>query len=162
MPVLNEQGPDALDPTLDASIFPKRLARYRGQIKNALVNARLIAGIGNAHSDEILFNAGIHPFTKISSLPPERRARLFDAMRETLNWASGIAAAQIGERIDRKPREVLTSTTKTANHVSRPRCDNPISEVSPNRRHLVLPDLSARIILRSGLGNGWTVSNRSS
>ena len=132
VPVLNEQGPDALDPALDQDAFLKRLARYRGQVKNALVNARFIAGIGNAYSDEILFNAGIHPFTKIASLPTKRRARLFDALRETLDWASGIAAAEIGNRIDRKPRDFLNVHRKGGQPC--PRCGNPISEVSPNRR----------------------------
>ncbi len=132
VPVLNEQGPDALDPALDRDAFLKRLARHRGQVKNALVNARFIAGIGNAYSDEILFNAGIHPFTKIASLPTERRARLFDAMRGTLDWASGIAAAEIGNRIDSKPRDFLNVHRKGGQPC--PRCGNPISEVSPNRR----------------------------
>ena len=84
IPVLNEQGPDALDPALDQDEFLKRLKRYRGQVKNALVNAKFVAGIGNAYSDEILFNAGIHPFTKISTLPEERRIKLFQAMQERL------------------------------------------------------------------------------
>ncbi|MYJ58035.1 MAG: hypothetical protein F4088_03990, partial [Chloroflexi bacterium] len=50
VPVLSEQGPDALDPALDRDEFLKRLKRYRGQVKNALVNAKFIAGIGNAYS----------------------------------------------------------------------------------------------------------------
>ena len=68
VPVLGEQGPDALDPALDQEAFLQRLKRHRGQVKNTLVNARFIAGIGNAYSDEILFQAGIHPFAKISGL----------------------------------------------------------------------------------------------
>ena len=132
VPVLNEQGPDALDPALDEAAFLKRLKRYRGQVKNALVNAKFIAGIGNAYSDEILFNAGIHPFTKISTLNDERRAALYRSMNETLNWAAGIAAEQIGEKIDRKPRDFLNVHRKGGQPC--PRCDASISEVSPNRR----------------------------
>ena len=132
VPVLNEQGPDALDPALDRDAFLKRLKRYRGQVKNALVNAKFIAGIGNAYSDEILFNAGIHPFTKISTLSEAERAGLYDAMRETLDWAAGIAATQIGGKIDRKPREFLNVHRKGGEPC--PRCDSLISEVAPNRR----------------------------
>ncbi len=132
VPVLNEQGPDALDPALDEAAFLKRLKRYRGQVKNALVNAKFIAGIGNAYSDEILFNAGIHPFTKISTLDDERRAALYRSMNETLNWAAQIAAEQIGEKIDRKPRDFLNVHRKGGQPC--PRCDASISEVSPNRR----------------------------
>ncbi|MYE06558.1 MAG: Fpg/Nei family DNA glycosylase [Chloroflexi bacterium] len=132
IPVLNEQGPDALDPALDQDEFLKRLKRYRGQVKNALVNAKFVAGIGNAYSDEILFNAGIHPFTKISTLPEERRIKLFHAMQETLDWAAQIAANEIGLKIDRKPRDFLNVHRKGGEPC--PRCDSPISEVAPNRR----------------------------
>lgn len=132
VPVLNEQGPDALDSALDQDEFLKRLKRYRGQVKNALVNARFIAGIGNAYSDEILFNARIHPFTKISTLPEQRRIDLFDAMRDTLDWAAKIAANEIGEKIDRKPREFLKVHRKGGDPC--PRCGNTISELAPNRR----------------------------
>ena len=132
VPVLNEQGPDALDTELTQDIFLKRLKRYRGQVKNALVNAKFVAGIGNAYSDEILFSAGMHPFTKISSLSDERRAALYDAVRETLVWASKIAAGEIGDDIDRKPRDFLRVHRKGGEPC--PTCGAPISEVSPNRR----------------------------
>lgn len=132
VPVLSEQGPDALDPALDRDEFLKRLKRYRGQVKNALVNAKFIAGIGNAYSDEILFNAGIHPFTKISTLPESRRGELFDAMRDTLHWAAEIAETEIGQKIDRKPREFLNVHRKGGERC--PRCESLISEVAPNRR----------------------------
>ena len=101
-------------------------------MKNALVNAKFIAGIGNAYSDEILFNAGIHPFTKISSLPEDRRIRLYESTRETLAWASAIAADEIGSRIDTKPRDFLNVHRKGGQPC--PRCSAVISEVSPNRR----------------------------
>ena len=132
IPVLNEQGPDALDPSLTQATFLKRIKRYRGQVKNALVNAKFIAGIGNAYSDEILFNAGIHPFTKISTLDEERRVALYQAIRDTLNWAAEIAAAEIGQKIDTKPRDFLNVHRKGGEPC--PRCANPISEVAPNRR----------------------------
>ena len=132
VPVLNEQGPDALDPWLDQAAFLQRLKRYRGQVKNALVNAKFIAGIGNAYSDEILFNAGIHPFTKISTLPEERRIKLYEALRETLDWAAQIAATQIGMKIDSKPRDFLNVHRKGGEPC--PKCGSPISEVAPNRR----------------------------
>ncbi len=132
VPVLNEQGPDALDPTLTLEVFLARLKRYRGQVKNTLTNAKFIAGIGNAYSDEILFEAGIHPFTKISTLDAARRQRLYEAMRDTLAWASALAADEIGEQIDRKPRDFLRVHRQGG--ASCPRCSAAISEVAPNRR----------------------------
>ncbi len=132
IPVFNEHGPDALDPSLDQAAFLKRLKRYRGQVKNAIVNARFIAGIGNAYSDEILFNAGIHPFTKISTLDEDRRIRLYQSIRDTLTWAAEIAASEIGQKIDSKPRDFLNVHRKGGEPC--PRCGNPISEIAPNRR----------------------------
>ena len=132
IPVLNEQGPDALDPSLDQAAFLQRLKRYRGQVKNAIVNAKFIAGIGNAYSDEILFNAGIHPFTKISTLDEDRRIRLYQSIRDTLTWAAEIAASEIGQKIDSKPRDFLNVHRKGGEPC--PRCGNPISEIAPNRR----------------------------
>ena len=132
VPVLGEQGPDALDAALTEEVFLERLRRYRGQVKNVLVNAKFIAGIGNAYVDEILFEAGVHPFTPVKDLSPERRAALYCAIGEVLRWASARAAEEIGERIDRKPREFLRVHRKGGEPC--PRCAAPISEVSPNRR----------------------------
>ena len=132
VPVLGGQGPDALDPALDEAAFLARLKRYRGQVKNVLVNAEFIAGIGNAYADEILFAARIHPFTKVSSLGTAERARLHAALGETLEWASARAAELIGERIDRKPRDFLRVHRKGGEPC--PECGGAISELAPNRR----------------------------
>ncbi len=132
VPVLGEQGPDALDPELTEDLFLARLRRYRGQVKNVLVNAKFIAGIGNAYVDEILFEAGIHPFTPVKDLTPERRTGLYRAIGSVLSWASERAAEEIGERIDRKPRDFLRVHRKGGEPC--PNCGGRISEVTPNRR----------------------------
>ena len=132
VPVLGGQGPDALDPALDEAAFLARLKRYRGQVKNVLVNAEFVAGIGNAYADEILFAARIHPFAKVSSLGTAERARLHAAFGETLEWASARAAELIGERIDRKPRDFLRVHRKGGEPC--PECGAAISELAPNRR----------------------------
>ena len=80
---------------------------YRGQVKNVLVNAKFIAGIGNAYVDEILFVAGVHPFTEVSDLDEERRRGLYRAIHEVLDWAIPIVAEEMGENTDKKPRGFL-------------------------------------------------------
>ena len=132
VPVLCEQGPDALDAGLTEEVFLERLRRYRGQVKNVLVNAKFVAGIGNAYVDEILFEAGVHPFTAVKELSAERRAAVYRAMGSVLGWACERAAAEMGERIDAKPREFLRVHRKGGEAC--PRCGATISEVSPNRR----------------------------
>lgn len=75
-------GPDAL--AVDFASFDGMLADGRGVIKSLLMNQKRIAGIGNIYSDEILFQAGIHPRARTADLNHERRKSLFRKMREVL------------------------------------------------------------------------------
>jgi formamidopyrimidine-DNA glycosylase len=80
----------ALDPggiePLDASLEQLReaLARRNHTLKRALTDPRVIAGIGNAYSDEILHAAGLSPFKLTGSLSEHESGRLHEAMRATL------------------------------------------------------------------------------
>ena len=80
--ILGQLGPDAA--RLDCEAFDRLLERRRGGIKAALMDQRLIAGIGNELSDEILWRARIHPSRKIASLRRRQRGALHRAMREVL------------------------------------------------------------------------------
>ncbi|MCY3920624.1 MAG: hypothetical protein OXG38_12595 [Chloroflexi bacterium] len=132
IPQFAEMGPDALDPALTEDAFIERLRRHRGQVKNVLVNARFMAGIGNAYADEILFVAGVHPFTKVAALSEERRRGLYRALHAVLDWAIPIVAEQMGEETDVKPRDFLRVHRKGG--APCPACGHAISEVSPGRR----------------------------
>ena len=90
-------GPDAL--AVDEDTFVQRLARHRGQIKSTLTNQQFIAGIGNAYADEILWEAGLHPHRRRSTMSEEDQRRLYRAMRSTLAWALPILAAEVAERL---------------------------------------------------------------
>lgn len=80
----HDLGPDALDPELRYSAFKEAISRKRGTIKSALMDQRLVAGIGNVYSDEILFQAGIRPDTGPVDLKDDRLKELFRAMKEVL------------------------------------------------------------------------------
>jgi formamidopyrimidine-DNA glycosylase len=80
-----ELGGDALE--LNLSDFKQLLKGRRGGIKSTLMNQKIIAGIGNIYSDEILFQTGIHPESKVNNLGEEMLKKLFDNMREVLNTA---------------------------------------------------------------------------
>jgi formamidopyrimidine-DNA glycosylase len=75
-------GPDAAE--LRRSTFHELLERRRGGVKAALMDQRLIAGLGNLLVDEVLWVARIHPGTDVRTLKPGRRDALFDALRKTL------------------------------------------------------------------------------
>lgn len=99
VPLVAQLGPDPMDPDFDAAALGTVLAGAgRARIKNVLKNQRVIAGIGNAYSDEILHAARMSPF-KSADMPQEDVARLFAAMRETLDAAmqrvDGLAATEL-------------------------------------------------------------------
>jgi formamidopyrimidine-DNA glycosylase len=75
-------GPDAQ--TLRREQFHELLTGRRGGIKAALMDQRLVAGLGNLLSDEILWRARVNPRAAISDLRPKRRDAIYDALRETL------------------------------------------------------------------------------
>ena len=97
-------GPDPLEDTFTIETLTKLLAEAgRAQIKGVLKNQRVIAGIGNAYSDEILHVARLSPFRPSNSLTDEERSVLFTAMKDELADAikrsEGLAAKDLkGEK----------------------------------------------------------------
>jgi DNA-formamidopyrimidine glycosylase len=79
------------------------LAGRRMQVKGVLRDQRIIAGIGNAYSDEVLHVAKMSPFKIAASMTPDDVATLYDAIKTTLTEAversAGLAAADLkGEK----------------------------------------------------------------
>ncbi|MFI8825288.1 Fpg/Nei family DNA glycosylase [Streptomyces sp. NPDC053431] len=99
VPGVARLGPDPLAPDFDLAAFGALLAGERRQIKGALRDQSLIAGIGNAYSDEILHAAKMSPFKPTQNLGPEETAALYTAMRTTLSEAversHGLAAGKL-------------------------------------------------------------------
>jgi len=80
--VTGRLGPDAAE--VDRDELEEMLRGRRGGIKAALMNQRMIAGIGNELSDEILWQARVRPSRRIARLSRRERDALFDAMRGVL------------------------------------------------------------------------------
>jgi formamidopyrimidine-DNA glycosylase len=123
------QGPDADDPSLDLTTWRARLKRHTGELGNLLKNQELVAGIGNAYSDEILWVARIGPFRKRASLAEEETERLWAAMRETLAWACDEVRRRVPPRFEVQARDFLRVHLKGGQPC--PRCGSTLSEVSP-------------------------------
>jgi formamidopyrimidine-DNA glycosylase len=89
--VRGEAALAALDPggvePLDATLaeFTMALTRENHTLKRALTDPRILSGIGNAHSDEILLEARISPFKRSRQLTPEELERLYVATRSSLS-----------------------------------------------------------------------------
>lgn len=77
-------GPDALREVDSIDIFKELLGNKRGMIKSALMDQSLLAGIGNECSDEILYQSGIYPKTKVQALDEENLGALFHNMHAVL------------------------------------------------------------------------------
>jgi len=82
-----ELGDDPWSEEFDASRFRELMEGRRGSVKSALMNQSVIAGIGNVYSDEILFQAGIHPRSSVRHLDPDHLKKLYHALREVIDTA---------------------------------------------------------------------------
>ncbi len=91
---LGAHGRTGVEPLeCDLPAFAAALRRENRTLKRALTDPRLVAGIGNAYSDEILHAARLSPLTLTSALGEEQIRRLFDAMRRTLtHWIERLRA----------------------------------------------------------------------
>ncbi|KOV64669.1 Fpg/Nei family DNA glycosylase [Streptomyces sp. MMG1121] len=99
VPGVARLGPDPLSADFDEDRFAALLKGERRQLKGALRDQSLIAGVGNAYSDEILHAAKMSPFKLASALTPEETRYLYAALRGTLTEAvarsHGIAAGRL-------------------------------------------------------------------
>jgi len=88
--VRGEKDLEALDPggidvfASDLEVFRSALVTENRTLKRALTDPRLLSGIGNAYSDEILHAARLSPVALTHKLKPEQWRSLFDATRQTL------------------------------------------------------------------------------
>jgi formamidopyrimidine-DNA glycosylase len=82
-------GPDAADPEWTAVQLAAALAPRRGPIKPALLDQRLVAGLGNIYAAESLWRARISPFAPCNTLGRAEIARLRKAIDAVLVRATG-------------------------------------------------------------------------
>lgn len=94
VPGIARLGPDPLDPSFTREAFAALLDDRRMQIKGLLRDQAVIAGIGNAYSDEILHAARMSPYAIAGKLDDAEIDRLFEAMRETLTEAVAEASGK--------------------------------------------------------------------
>ena len=99
VPGVQRLGPDPLDDDFTRDTLASLLAGRRTQIKGVLRDQTIIAGVGNAYSDEILHAAKMSPYALASSLDDADIDRLFSAMtvtlREAIAEASGKPPAEL-------------------------------------------------------------------
>ncbi len=91
-------GPEPLE--LRPAQLARRLARTTRAVKNALLDQRVVAGLGNIYVDESLFAAGIHPLAPANRLSQEQIARLNRAIKTTLRRALRHRGSSLRDYVD--------------------------------------------------------------
>lgn len=88
IPFMQKVGPEPLSKTFTPQDFIQRLARRpKTNIKAALLDQSVIAGVGNIYADESLWGAKIHPMRLVNSLSEAETTLLYHEMRDVMNLA---------------------------------------------------------------------------
>jgi len=102
---LQKLGPDALDPTLSLKKFNQVIAGEGRTIKQVLMDPGVIAGIGNIYSDDILWQATVHPKRSPKSLSRGELAAIYKAMRRVLAKAVKLRGTSTSDFRDTSGKE---------------------------------------------------------
>lgn len=85
---MQKVGPEPLSQTFTSQEFMQRFARRgRTNIKAALLDQSVVAGVGNIYADESLWGAKLHPQRLVASITEQEFETLFHEMREVMNLA---------------------------------------------------------------------------
>ncbi|MFI6844999.1 Fpg/Nei family DNA glycosylase [Kitasatospora sp. NPDC050467] len=99
VPGVARLGPDPLDQSFTLEAFTALLHGERRRMKGVLRDQSVLAGVGNAYSDEVLHAARMSPYKPASGLTGEETARLYEALGSTLRDAversRGLAAGEL-------------------------------------------------------------------
>jgi formamidopyrimidine-DNA glycosylase len=126
VPGIAALGPDALEVSPDQ--LAGLLAGQSGRIKSVLTDQKVIAGIGNAYSDEILHVAQISPFATAAKLSREQVFTLHDAMMSVLTDAVTRSVGQQAATLKGEKRSGLRVHARTG--LPCPVCGDTVREVS--------------------------------
>src|SRR6266516_1110912 len=126
VPGVAKLGTDALAVTREE--FEQRLKLRRGQVKGVLTEQDILAGVGNAYSDEILHAAKLSPFAITDRLSPEQLDRLYAAMRSELTDAGTRSVGQTAATLKGEKRSGLAVHARTG--LPCPVCGDTIRAVS--------------------------------
>lgn len=126
VPGIAALGPDAM--RVDLESFAALLAGENRQLKGVLTHQSVLAGIGNAYSDEILHAARLSPFAIASRLTESQVSALYSAMRATLTDAVNRSVGQRAATLKSEKRSGLAVHARTG--LPCPVCGDTVREVS--------------------------------
>jgi len=99
-PLLASLGPEPLTAAFDAGYLYARTRGKRASIKLALMDSRVVVGVGNIYANEALFRAGIHPATPAGRVSRPRLARLVASVQQVLEEAIASGGSTLRDYVD--------------------------------------------------------------
>jgi formamidopyrimidine-DNA glycosylase len=126
VPSIARLGPDAL--SLDRVKLAELFAGRTERLKTALTDQSLVAGIGNAYSDEIMHTAKLSPYATPGKLSEDALGRLADAVHEVLTGAVERSVGQDAARLKGEKRSGLRVHARTG--LPCPVCGDTVREIS--------------------------------
>lgn len=127
VPGIASLGPDPLADDFTREVLGEIVSGRRTQIKGLLRDQRVIAGVGNAYSDEILHAAGLSPYALAATLSPEQVDTLYAALRRVLLGAVGVASGKPAAELKDAKRAGMAVHGRAGQDC--PVCDDTVREV---------------------------------
>lgn len=130
-------GPEPLSKDFTFEVFQKVLRSKRGKIKPILMDQSVISGLGNIYSDEVLFEAQIHPETLVNRLGEEDLKKIYQAISKILKEALRKRGTSVAEYVDAFGRRGgYDLSLKVYRRTGKPcvRCGTPIQSLKFGQR----------------------------
>ena len=128
IPGVARLGIDPLSEEFTVDRLAGLLAGVRAQVKGVLTDQSIIAGVGNAYSDEVLWEVGMSPFKPAGNLAPLEVAGLHEALVRTLREAVQRSAGTAAGELKAEKKSHLSVHARTG--LPCPRCGDEVREVS--------------------------------
>jgi formamidopyrimidine-DNA glycosylase len=128
VPGISSLGPDPLAPAFDRAALAAILAGARQQVKGLLRDQSVLAGVGNAYSDEVLHAARLSPFAISAKLDDAQVDRLYTALHEVLTGAIEAASGKPAKELKDAKRAGMRVHGRTGQKC--PVCGDIVREVS--------------------------------
>ena len=128
MPGIASLGPDPMADDFTLEEFAAIAASHRMQVKGMLRDQSIIAGVGNAYSDEVLHVAKLSPFAIAATLGDEEVERLYAALRGTLRRRVAAASGKPAKELKDAKRAGMRVHGRTGETC--PECGDVVREVS--------------------------------
>jgi formamidopyrimidine-DNA glycosylase len=128
VPGIARLGPDPLAAGFDRAALAAILTDSRMQVKGLLRDQSILAGVGNAYSDDVLHAAKLSPFAIAAKLDDDQVTRLYDALHSVLNGAIAAAAGKPAKELKDAKRAGMRVHGRTGQAC--PVCGDTVREVS--------------------------------